>query len=72
MSSRFVRLLDHVQHTFQQQGMPFCNAKAKVFRPRVLCRVGEDAPKDACKYLQIEEFRCLNVTWMILDAQSIS
>jgi len=24
-------------------------------------KVHKDAPKDACKYLQIEEFRCLNV-----------
>mmetsp|Transcript_58434 Transcript_58434/g.92570 ORF Transcript_58434/g.92570 Transcript_58434/m.92570 type:complete len:209 (+) Transcript_58434:57-683(+) len=24
-------------------------------------KVHQDAPKDACKYLQIEEFRCLNV-----------
>ena len=25
--------------------------------------IAQDSPKDACKYLQIEEFRCLNVAW---------
>lgn len=25
----------------------------------------QDAPTDACKYLQIEEFRCLNATWLL-------
>ena len=32
------------------------------FSDTSMWRLCEDAPKDACKYLQIEEFRCLNVT----------
>lgn len=33
------------------------------FCPKALCP--QDAPTDACKYLQIEEFRCLNATWLL-------
>merc|ERR1711972_999372 len=32
-------------------------------------KVHQDAPKDACKYLQIEEFRCLNVYQYELQPQ---